>query len=305
MALPAQARIVIIGGGAVGCSIAYHLAKAGERDVVVLTIRLLRGPDGSSHDLEADELFTDYEQTLFTKVVAIAERHGRGVKLLVLPATNIFDAVAQTAVILKASEIVVGASAVITAGDQAHQMGQAWDRTPRDRELITQFVIHFSDGHVQKFALGAHPPTLTPEDVERIHKLWVEAVKALGPNVHHRDIVVAAVIGVAFGNVVSAMVKDLVTPLIGAFGGTPDFSGIIFNVNGSKFMVGDFLNAFISFLAIAAVIFFAVVVPMNKISERTKSGKSEDPTEKICPECLSLIPIKAKRCKFCTAVVGK
>src|SRR5213078_5133719 len=107
-----------------------------DRDVVVLTIRLLRGPDGSSHELEADELFTDYEQTLFTRVVAIAERHGRGVKLLVLPATNIFDAVAQTAVILKASEIVVGESAVIAPGEQAHQMGEAWDRTPRDRELI-------------------------------------------------------------------------------------------------------------------------------------------------------------------------
>ncbi len=163
-----------------------------ERDVVVLTIRLLRGPDGASHDLEADELFTDYEQTLFTRVVAIAERHGRGVKLLVLPATNIFDAVAQTAVILKASEIVVGASAVISPGDQAHQMGNAWDRTPHDRELTTQFVIHFADGHVQKFSLGAHPPSLTPEDVERIHALWVAAVKTLGPNVHHRDIVVAA-----------------------------------------------------------------------------------------------------------------
>jgi hypothetical protein len=163
-----------------------------ERDVVVLTIRLLRGPDGSSHDLEADELFTDYEQTLFTRVVAIAERHGRGVKLLVLPATNIFDAVAQTAVILKASEIVVGESAVITAEDQAHQMGEAWDRAPHERELITQFVIHFADGHVEKFALGAHPPNLTAEDVERIHMLWVDAVKAIGPNVHHRDIVVAA-----------------------------------------------------------------------------------------------------------------
>jgi len=163
-----------------------------ERDVVVLTIRLLRGPDGASHDLEADELFTDYEQTLFTRVVAIAERHGRGVKLLVLPATNIFDAVAQTAVILKASEIVVGASAVISPGDQAHQMGNAWDRTPHDRELTTQFVIHFADGHVQKFSLGAHPPSLTPDDVERIHALWVTAVKTLGPNVHHRDIVVAA-----------------------------------------------------------------------------------------------------------------
>ena len=113
-------------------------------------------------------------------------------KLLVLPATNIFDAVAQTAVILKASEIVVGESAVISVDDQAHPMGQAWDRTPRERELITQFVVHFADGHVQKFALGAHPPSLMPEDVERIHKLWVEAVKAVGPNVHHRDIVVAA-----------------------------------------------------------------------------------------------------------------
>jgi hypothetical protein len=165
-----------------------------ERDVVVLTIRLLRGPDGSSHDLEADELFTDYEQTLFTRVVAIAERHGRGVKLLVLPATNIFDAVAQTAVILKASEIVVGASAVISTGDQAHQMGEAWDRTPHERDLITQFVIHFTDGHVEKFAMGAHPPNLTAEDVERIHALWVEAVKAVGPEVHHCDVVASVAV---------------------------------------------------------------------------------------------------------------
>ena len=163
-----------------------------ERDVVVLTIHLLHGPDGSSHDLEPDELFTDYEQTLFTRVVAIAERHGRGVKLLVLPATNIFDAVAQTAVRLRASEIVVGESAVLTVEDQAHQMGHAWDRTPHDRELITQFVIHFADGHVQKFPLGAHPPQLLPEDVERIHKIWVDAVKSVGPGVHHRDIVAAA-----------------------------------------------------------------------------------------------------------------
>ncbi|MCU1384636.1 MAG: Amino acid transporter [Acidobacteria bacterium] len=162
------------------------------RDVVVLTIRLLRGPDGSSHGLEADELFTDYEQTLFTKVVAIAERHGRGVKLLVLPATNIFDAVAQTAVTLEASEIVVGASAVITAEEQAHQMGDAWDRTPHERSLATQFVIHSADRQVQTFALGAHAPNLRAEDVERIHALWVEAVKAAGPQVHHRDVVVAA-----------------------------------------------------------------------------------------------------------------
>ena len=119
------------------------------------------------------------------------------------------------------------------------------------------------------------------------------------------DMAVGVVIGVAFGTVVTAFVKDLVTPLIGAFGGTPNFSGIFFTVNHSKFMVGDFINSLIAFLSIAAVIYFAVVTPMNKIGEKMKSGKSVDPTEKACPECLSLIPIKAKRCKFCTASVGK
>jgi large conductance mechanosensitive channel len=119
------------------------------------------------------------------------------------------------------------------------------------------------------------------------------------------DMAVGVVIGVAFGNVVSAFVKDLVTPLIGAFGGTPDFSSLFFAVHGSKFMIGEFINSLISFLAIAAVIYFAVVMPMSTILEKMQSGKSEDPTEKTCPECLSLIPMKAKRCKYCTAAVGK
>lgn len=119
------------------------------------------------------------------------------------------------------------------------------------------------------------------------------------------DMAVGVVVGVAFGNVVTAMVKDLITPLIGIFGGTPDFSAFYFTINGSKFMIGEFINSLISFLSIAAVIYFAVVMPMNKIMKKIASGKSEDPTEKTCPECLSLIPIKAKRCKFCTAVVDK
>lgn len=117
------------------------------------------------------------------------------------------------------------------------------------------------------------------------------------------DMAVGVVIGVAFGSVITALVKDLVTPLIGAFGGTPDFSGIYFTVNKSKFMVGDFINALISFLIIAAVIYFTVVLPMNKVMAKIKSGKSVDPTEKTCPECLSLIPLKAGRCKFCTSVL--
>jgi amino acid transporter len=163
-----------------------------ERDVVVLTVRLLRGQDGSAHELGADELFTDYEQILFTRVVAIAERHGRGVKLLVLPATNIFDAVAQTAVRLEAGEIVVGESANLSPGVQAHLMGEAWDRTPHDRGLATQFVIHGTDGRIYRYLLGAHTPHLTPDDIDRIHRLWTDAVHAIGPSVHHRDVVAAA-----------------------------------------------------------------------------------------------------------------
>lgn len=117
------------------------------------------------------------------------------------------------------------------------------------------------------------------------------------------DMAVGVVVGVAFGNVITALVADLITPFIGAFGGTPDFAGLSFTINNSKFMVGDFLNALVSFLTIAAVIYFAVILPMNKMAEKLKSGKTEDPTEKACPECLSLIPIKAKRCKFCTTVL--
>src|SRR5262249_35254504 len=126
------------------------------------------------------------------RVVAIAERHGRGVKLLVLPATNIFDAVAQTAVRLQASEIVVGESANISREVQAHLMGEAWDRTPHDRGLATQFVIHAADGRVHRFRRRAPTPHLTAEDIDRIHRLWTDAVHSLGPEIHHRDVVAAA-----------------------------------------------------------------------------------------------------------------
>lgn len=82
------------------------------------------------------------------------------------------------------------------------------------------------------------------------------------------DLAVGVVVGVAFGNVVTALVRDLITPLIGAFGGTPDFSSIAFTINDSKFMIGDFINSLISFLTIAGVIYFAVVIPMNKLTKK-------------------------------------
>ncbi len=117
------------------------------------------------------------------------------------------------------------------------------------------------------------------------------------------DMAVGVVVGVAFGNVVTALVKDLITPLIGAFGGTPDFSNIFFTINKSKFMVGDFINAVISFLTVSATIYFFIMLPMNKLMEVKKNKKTE-PAEKLCPECLSKIPFKAKKCKFCASKIN-
>jgi large conductance mechanosensitive channel len=114
------------------------------------------------------------------------------------------------------------------------------------------------------------------------------------------DLAVAVVIGGAFGAVVSALVKDLLTPLIAAIVGTPDFSAIQLTVNGSRFLIGDFINAIVAFVLVAAAIYFFVVTPMNMVVARRRRGEApEDPTTKKCPECLSEVPIAARRCAFC------
>ncbi|MFN7981092.1 MAG: APC family permease [Vicinamibacterales bacterium] len=159
------------------------------RDVVVLTIRVL---GSGQHGTADDQMFSEYEQRLFTKVVAVAERHGRRVTLLVAPGTNIFDALAQSAVQLEAGLVVVGESEVMTPERQAMLLGEAWDRTPRTLELATRFVVLCKNGHVKRFSLGAHTPELSSDDIDRIHRLWVEAVKSVGPDIHHRDVVTAA-----------------------------------------------------------------------------------------------------------------
>jgi len=118
------------------------------------------------------------------------------------------------------------------------------------------------------------------------------------------DLAVAVVIGAAFGAVVSALVKDLITPLIAAVVGKPDFSAIVFTVNNSKFAVGDFINSIVSFLLVAAAIYFFVVLPVNTITARLRRGENPpDPTTKACPECLSEVPIGARRCAHCTSVL--
>ena len=118
------------------------------------------------------------------------------------------------------------------------------------------------------------------------------------------ELATAVVIGVAFGVVITAFVKDLVTPLIAAIGGQPDFSSMSFTVNNSKFLYGDFINALIAFVLVAAVIYFLVIVPYTALMARSKKEPPADPTTKKCPECLSEIPIDARRCAFCGEVVG-
>jgi large conductance mechanosensitive channel len=119
------------------------------------------------------------------------------------------------------------------------------------------------------------------------------------------DLAVGVVIGAAFGTVVTAFVKDLLTPLIAALVGKQDFSALTFTVNGSQFLYGDFINAVVSFLLIAAAVYYFVVLPVNTLIARRKKEPPADPTTRKCPECLSEIPLEARRCAFCTAELAK
>jgi large conductance mechanosensitive channel len=115
------------------------------------------------------------------------------------------------------------------------------------------------------------------------------------------DLAVGIVIGVAFGALVTAFVDDLITPIIAAIIGKPDFGALTFTINGAVFKYGAFLNALIAFVSIAAAVFFFVVKPVNALMARARRQPPPDPTTKKCPECLSEIPIDAKRCAFCTS----
>ena len=119
------------------------------------------------------------------------------------------------------------------------------------------------------------------------------------------DMAVGVVIGAAFASVVGAFTKDLLTPLIAAIVGKPDFSAITFTLNGSVFALGDFLNALISFLLVAVAVYFFVVTPINALVARMrKASAPADPTTKKCPECQSEIPITARRCAHCAQPVA-
>jgi large conductance mechanosensitive channel len=118
------------------------------------------------------------------------------------------------------------------------------------------------------------------------------------------DVAVGIVIGIAFAALVTALVRDLITPIIAAIAGKPDFSGLTFTINDSRFLYGDFINALIAFVSIAAAVFFFVVKPVNALMARRKTEPPVDETVRECPECLSEIPRAARRCAFCTSEVA-
>ena len=173
-----------------------HLNSALERtdteaqDIVVMTARLIRGPDAGERDLYDSSLFTDYEQRLFTRVVALAEKHGKPVELVVVPATNVADAAAQTGLRLDVAEIIAGLSSKMTEQEQARELGRAWERLPEKPRRQVWLRILGPNNHEYSVYLGAHAPDLTVEDVSLIHKLWLQVSKIPArQRVRHRDVV--------------------------------------------------------------------------------------------------------------------
>ncbi len=161
-----------------------------ERDVVVMTVRVMTGPGSGERNLYDASLFTVYEQRLFTRVVAMAEKHGKPAELVVVPSNDPFDAIVQTARRLDSAEVVIGISSKMDAAMQARGIGQAWERLrdkPRRKVLLK---IVGEDGRENTFVLGAHAPPLTEDDVNLIHKIWLQVSKTPGiARVHHRDVV--------------------------------------------------------------------------------------------------------------------
>jgi len=168
------------------------MRDAGDRDVVAMTVRLVGVdvPDDPSQDPHA----TEEEQALFSAVIAAAEREGRAVRLMIVPGVNVFDSIVETALRLESTEIHVGESETLSADDQARRLGEAWERASKPSAVDVRLVVHHPRGSTAAYHLGAHAPALRPEDFEHIHRLWLDVVRAVGPSVHHHDVVRAALI---------------------------------------------------------------------------------------------------------------
>jgi magnesium transporter len=155
-----------------------------------MTVRLLGVDVGE--DSSTGAMPTPAERHLLSEVVAVAERHGRPVRLLVVPAHDVFDALVATIVRLRSSDVHVGESSTLSADDQARLLGEAWERSAKPEPVDVRLVVYHRSGRTDTYHLGAHPPSLTTSDLDLIHRVWLDATKAIGPHVHHHDVVRAA-----------------------------------------------------------------------------------------------------------------
>lgn len=181
-----------------------HLKKAlevthtGKKDLVVMTVHVMRGPDTGYQDIAEDRLFSRYEQYLFSKVVALAEKAGKTVHLLVVPSSDIFQAIAMTAARLQSSDIIAGRSSVLSPEHQAKLLGEAWERLLTKPQQRIRFHVIGQEDQIQDFYLGAHAPDLTDEEIDFIHKLWLDVSHEKDlDNVRHKHIVIAALVHLA------------------------------------------------------------------------------------------------------------
>ncbi|MEJ7608962.1 MAG: APC family permease, partial [Bryobacteraceae bacterium] len=158
-------------------------------DIVVMTVRPLSTGAGE-FELKQEQLFSDYERELFSRVVLLAEKEGKHVDLLVVPGVDPFDAMVQTAANLKASKLVTGVSERVASEELARLIGLAWERLPEPRHPFSLEIIHPNRPSTY-VNLGPHPPRLWPEDVDRLHDIWLafSAEEHLGAKLHHRDVV--------------------------------------------------------------------------------------------------------------------
>ena len=175
----------------------YHLLWAlehthtDEQDLVVMAARITRMVGGSV-ELHTEQIFSDYEKTLFTRAVSIAEKTGKHISLLVVPASDPWAAIVQTANQLQSSAVVVGLSSRMTSQDQALMLGRAWEAAPEPKRQFVLQVVR-PDGKVDTFRIGPHAPTMKSEDVHLVHRLWLNITKERGMDkIHHSDVVTLA-----------------------------------------------------------------------------------------------------------------
>jgi hypothetical protein len=164
-------------------------AKRREAEIVVLHVRLLRRAASGEYDLAPDQLFTAIEQALFTKVLAMAEKEGKPVRLAVVAANDLWEGILRTADNLQSSTVVAGSSSKMSMTEQAREIGVAWERMPGPRPRVT-LELFTPSGQEQIFYLGPHAPRLTPKEIDLLHKVWLELSDRLpGKELHHHDIV--------------------------------------------------------------------------------------------------------------------